>query len=106
MGIERRPHALGKAICRASRRQNRPQRAREAFEDARVTARVAEKLEGRVGRRALVMRQNHPRGRPKQAGVHVSLTGGRESIPHAAGRISRRAAKKARKTAKSLPLTT
>jgi uncharacterized membrane protein YphA (DoxX/SURF4 family) len=30
-------------------------------------------------------------------------TGGRESIPHAAGRISRRTAKKARKTAKALP---
>jgi putative oxidoreductase len=30
-------------------------------------------------------------------------TGGRESIPHAAGRITRRAAKKARKTANSLP---
>ena len=30
-------------------------------------------------------------------------TGGRESIPHAAGRISRRAAKQARKTAKALP---
>ena len=30
-------------------------------------------------------------------------TGGRESIPHAAGRISRRAAKKARKAAKALP---
>ena len=30
-------------------------------------------------------------------------TGGRESIPHAAGRISRRTAKQARKTAKALP---
>ena len=30
-------------------------------------------------------------------------TGGRESIPHAAGRLSRRAAKKAKKTAKALP---
>jgi uncharacterized membrane protein YphA (DoxX/SURF4 family) len=30
-------------------------------------------------------------------------TGGRESIPHAAGRITRRTAKKAKKTAKALP---
>jgi uncharacterized membrane protein YphA (DoxX/SURF4 family) len=30
-------------------------------------------------------------------------TGGRESIPHAAGRITRRAAKQAKKTAKALP---
>ena len=30
-------------------------------------------------------------------------TGGRESIPHAAGRITRRTARKAKKTAKALP---
>lgn len=33
----------------------------------------------------------------------VADTGGRESIPHAAGRLTRRAARKAKKTAKALP---